>query len=139
MGSTNEIFTELHDKGNRFITCITNGADGVRIQEPDKICKENESWSPPHLFLSSVETCFWLTASSIAEKMRIKIKGYSSKSKATISSEDGKHREISEIIIYPKFDLEDEKDNHKIPMLIEKANEYCLIERSVKCRIKVVL
>ena len=96
-----------------------------------------EAWSPPHLFIASVESCFLLTMLEIAKKMHINIISYSSTAEGLVVKEDGKHKEVKEITIRPSFHLEKESDRLRLKMLSEKAEEYCMVSRSIKTKIKV--
>lgn len=98
-----------------------------------------EAWSPPHLFIASVESCFLLTMLEIAKKMHINITSYSSIAEGLVVKEDGKHKEVKEITIRPTFHLEKESDRLRIKMLVEKAEEYCMVSRSMKAKLKVEL
>ncbi|MFH1874739.1 MAG: OsmC family protein [Pseudomonadota bacterium] len=96
-----------------------------------------QEWTPPHLFLASIESCFLLTLLSIAEKMRIKIKSFSSTIEGKVSSADGKHQQVTEIVIRPSVKTESETDHVKIKMLCEKAEEYCLVARTLNTKVKI--
>ncbi|MFH1653911.1 MAG: OsmC family protein [Pseudomonadota bacterium] len=95
-------------------------------------------WSPPHIFVSSVESCFWLTLLAIADKMRIKIKSFSSHAQGLLESPDGQHKEFTKITIHPKIEFENPEDVKKRDLLFKKAEEHCLVARSIKTSIEVI-
>ncbi len=96
-----------------------------------------QEWTPPHLFLASIESCFLLTMLSIAEKMRIKIKSYSSTIEGQVLSQDGKHQQVTNIVIRPAIKTENDTDKDKIKTLCEKAEQYCLVARTLNTQVKV--
>lgn len=131
-----KIMTELRHEGEKTVS-LFESRPPIDIAGLSKMSETSTTWSPPHLFVASVEACFLLTAFSIAEKMRIKIKSYSSTAEGVISSGDGNHHEISEITIRPVFHLEDEKDIPRLKTLAQKAEQYCLVGRSVRTKVNV--
>lgn len=96
-----------------------------------------QAWSPPHFVVAAAESCFFLTLMAVAEKMKVKISGYSSSATAPIVSPDGKHHDIGEIVIKPKIAFANEEDSRRLPQLTKIAEEYCLVARSLKTSVRI--
>jgi uncharacterized OsmC-like protein len=136
MADNEKIMTELRYEGGKTVSFFENHPP-IDVVGSSKVSGIPEAWSPPHLLLAAVESCFLLTALIIAEKMRLTIKSYSSIAEGTITAGDGKHYEITEIIIKPVFHLENDSDRPRLRLLAEKALQYCVVENSLKAKVKV--
>ena len=97
----------------------------------------DSSWSPPHMLVAAAETCFFLTLQYVAEKMHLRLLSYSSSAEGVLAAPDGKHTEIAEIIIRPKIEIEGGADMAKLERLTKSAEEYCLVARSLKSKVKI--
>jgi len=91
-------------------------------------------WSPEHLFTASVSSCFFTSFTAVAEYSKFPFKSLHVKSKGKMSREDGKFV-MSEIIIEPELVITDENREKKAHRLLEKAEEICLITRSIKSKV----
>jgi len=136
MTNAEKLMTELRYEGGKAVSLFESHPP-IDVVGMSKVSQIPEAWSPPHLLVASVESCFLLTMLSIAEKMHIRIRSYASTAEGTLVSPDGKHHEISEIVIRPTFHLEDEADRLRLKLLVQKAEEYCLVAKSLKTKIKV--
>jgi peroxiredoxin-like protein len=91
-------------------------------------------WSPEHLFVSSVSSCFMTTFAAIAEYSKLAYTDLQVKAVATLGKVDGKF-EVTTIRLAPELVIEDEKYADKARRIMEKAEEACLITRSIKTEI----
>jgi len=136
MTEENNLMTELRYEGGKVVSLFESHPP-IDVVGTSKVAQIPEAWSPAHLFTAAVESCFLLTLLAIAEKMHIGIKGYASTAEAIISSADGKHHEIGEIIIRPTIHFEDESDRLRLKLLVQKSEEYCVVRQSMKARVRV--
>ncbi|MDZ7682794.1 MAG: OsmC family protein [Fodinibius sp.] len=91
-------------------------------------------WSPEHLFLSSVSSCFMTTFVAIAEYSKLDFEDLQVAAVAKLGKKDGKFL-VSEITLKPELVIENEKYTDKARRIMEKAEEACLITRSIKTEI----
>lgn len=91
-------------------------------------------WSPEHLFVSSVSSCFMTTFVAIAEYSKLKFENLEVQAIGKLDKEDGKFV-VSEIILKPELTIADEKVTDKAKRIMQKAEEACLITRSIKTKI----
>ncbi|MDZ7660033.1 OsmC family protein [Fodinibius sp.] len=91
-------------------------------------------WSPEHLFVSSVSSCFMTTFVAIADYSKLKFENLSVKATGKLDKEDGKFV-VSEITLNPELTIAEEKFSDKAKRIMEKAEEACLITRSIKTKI----
>lgn len=88
-------------------------------------------WSPEHLFVSSVSSCFMTTFVAIAEYSKLKFENLDVQATGKLDKKDGKFV-VSEIVLRPELTITDEKYSDKAKRIMEKAEEACLITRSIK-------
>jgi len=91
-------------------------------------------WSPEHLFLSSVSSCFMTTFVAIAEYSKLSFEDLQVKATAELGKVDGKF-EVTKIRLNPELMISDEKFADKARRIMEKAEQACLITRSIKTEI----
>lgn len=91
-------------------------------------------WSPEHLFVSSVSSCFMTTFVAIAQYSKLKFENLEVHATGKLDKEDGKFV-VSEISLQPELIIAEEKFADKAKRIMEKAEEACLITRSIKTKI----
>lgn len=91
-------------------------------------------WSPEHLFTAAVSSCFMTSFTAVAEFSKFDFEGLSVESCGVMGKEDGKFV-MSKIILKPILTILDESTLKKAHRLLEKAEQICLISRSIKSEI----
>ena len=91
-------------------------------------------WSPEHLFTASVSSCFMTSFTAVAEYSKLDFSDLQIESIGTMSKENGKFV-MSKILLKPVLTIEDESKEKKAYRLLEKAEEICLITRSIKSEV----
>jgi peroxiredoxin-like protein len=91
-------------------------------------------WSPEHLFTASVSSCFFTSFTAVSEFSKFPFEKLTVRSSGKMSREEGKYV-MSEIIIEPELLIADESLEKKAFRLLEKAEEICLITRSIKSKV----
>ncbi len=93
-------------------------------------------WSPEHLFIASVSSCFMTTFTAIAEFSKLNYESLEVKAAGTMAKQDGKFM-MSEIILKPTLVIADEKYINKALRILQKVESACLITRSIKTEVKL--
>jgi len=91
-------------------------------------------WSPEHLYIASVSSCFMTSFLAVAEYSKLEFESLSIESEGILSKTDGKYV-MSKIILRPILVINDENQESKAYRLLEKADEICLITRSIKTEV----
>lgn len=131
-----KFMTELRYEGGKT-TSLFESHPPIDVDGMSKVSNIPEAWSPPHMLLAAVESCFLITLLSIAEKMKIGIKSYASTAEGVVTAPDGKHSEVGEITIRPTFHLENDEDRPRLKLLAQKAEEYCLVRNSIRTKVRI--
>ena len=106
----------------------------VNFAAPPEFGGEPGLWTPEHLLLGAVATCYVSTFRAIAERSKLEVAGLEVFVEGIITKEQGGFR-FTEIIIRPLITVERESDREKAQRLAEKAENACLISRSLSAKI----
>jgi organic hydroperoxide reductase OsmC/OhrA len=110
-------------------------ADGViDVATPPAFGGEGRPWTPEHLFLSSLSSCFMTTYLLFAKKMQFTVSHFDCNSIGQIKLVDGKYR-FTQIDLYPKVYIENETLRQQANVALEKTHHYCLVANSIAAEI----
>jgi peroxiredoxin-like protein len=122
----------LTDK--KGILTSKSASGSVHVATPAEFGGEGRPWSPEHLFLGSLSSCFMTTYLSFAKKMRFDISHFDCHIIGRIEMVEGKYR-FNNINLYPKVHIADESLREKATLAMEKTHKYCIISASVNAAI----
>lgn len=91
-------------------------------------------WSPEHLLVASVSSCFMTTFTAIAENSKLDFISLDVNAVGLLDKKDGKFM-ISEIELKPELVIPDDKYAEKALRILHKAEAACLITNSIKSTI----
>jgi organic hydroperoxide reductase OsmC/OhrA len=100
------------------------------VSTPPEFGGPEGEWSPEHLFLSSITSCFMSTYLVFVNKMKIENTGFECTATGQVERIDGKYK-FTYIHIYPKAFVGNDADVEIAKVAMEKAKKYCLISNSV--------
>ena len=93
-------------------------------------------WSPEHLFVAAAEVCLMTTFLAIAETSNLEYTEYSSQAEGLLEKTEQGYM-ITEIVIRPRVVIKDPAALDRARRIIEKAEQHCLISKSMKTRVRV--
>ncbi|MFD2145737.1 OsmC family protein [Mucilaginibacter antarcticus] len=88
-------------------------------------------WSPEHLFVASVVSCFMTTFLGIAENSKLECTNLEIQASGVVDKVEGKFQ-VTEIILKPTATIPSNMSTEKATRVIEMAEKNCLIANSVK-------
>jgi organic hydroperoxide reductase OsmC/OhrA len=94
-------------------------------------------WSPEHLFVASLNTCYMLTFLAIAENSKVPVVSFSSKAEGKLERAAGGNYQITEIVVKPRVMLASANDSARMPRILEKAKENCFVSNSIRSAVKL--
>ena len=106
----------------------------MHVATPKQFGGTGEDWSPEHLFLGAVNSCYMSTLFSFAKKMNLNILAFECNSIGQIEMLDGKYR-FTFINMYPTIGIAKEEDRVKANLAVEKTQQYCLVSNSLSSEI----
>jgi peroxiredoxin-like protein len=109
----------------------------VSIGAPPEFKGREGIWSPEHLFVASLNTCYMLTFLAIAENSNVPLVSFSSTAKGKLEKVPGSNYQITEIVVKPRVVIASANDLSRMPRILEKAKENCFVSNSIKSAIKI--
>jgi peroxiredoxin-like protein len=89
-------------------------------------------WTPEHLFVIAVASCYVSTFSGIADISHFEFVSLSLKAEGILQKKEG-ILQFSRIILRPVLKIAREEGRERALRLLEKADKSCLVARSIKC------
>lgn len=113
---------------NKSIECATppefpNGVPGI--------------WSPEHLFVASINSCFMATFLAISHNFKMEVASFDCKTTARLEMVDGRYL-ITQATMNPVVKLVNpDTDREKAFRVLEKAKSGCLVTNSMKTEVSM--
>lgn len=92
------------------------------------------TWSPEHLFVSSINICIMTTFLAIAENSKLQFESFESEAKGKLEKIDNKFV-ITEVTISPLVVINHEKDKDRALRILQKSEANCIISNSIKSKV----
>ncbi|HXG52417.1 MAG TPA: OsmC family protein [candidate division Zixibacteria bacterium] len=122
--------------GEKRGVCTTAGKPSIEVATPPEFKGHPGIWSPEDLFVSSVNACVMMTFLSFAERAGLPLAGYESEAEGKLEFVDGGFQ-FTAVTVKPRVLLRAGADPGKARELMDRAEKYCLVSRSVKSRVSV--
>ena len=110
----------------------TNGT--VHVATPPGFGGKGKPWTPEHLFLSSISSCFMTTYLAFARKIRFSISQFECHAIGQIEIINRKYK-FTNINLYPKVYIADETLREKANLAFAKTQKNNLITNSVNATV----
>lgn len=115
----------------------SNGlAPALRMAPPVQYDGPGDAWSPEHLLLASVQSCFLFTLRAVARASRIELVHVDVAASGTVDRSNGVTR-FTEIVLCPTVTLAAGIDRERINRLLEKAEKACLVSASLSTPVRL--
>lgn len=129
--------TEVEWKGDKALSVRGAKLPEIQAGAPPEFHGRDDHWSPEHLFVASLHTCYMLTFLAIAENSKLPLVSFSSTANGKLEKVPGSSYQITEIVVKPKVVIASAKDLERVPRILEKAKENCFVSNSIKSVIKI--
>ena len=106
----------------------------VHVATPATFGGEGKEWSPEHLFLSSISSCFMTTFLAFAKKLQFEITRYECNIIGQIELIEGKYQ-FTSINIFPNIYVADDSLKEDARLALLKTQKYCLVSNSIKAEL----
>jgi organic hydroperoxide reductase OsmC/OhrA len=110
--------TEVEWTGERHGELRSAALPKLEVDAPPEFKGHEGVWTPEHLFVASVNSCFMTTFLAIAEGKLEKV--------------EGQGLMITHITLRPKLVLKNSRDADRALRIFEKAEKHCLISNSIR-------
>lgn len=126
---------ELNWTSQQKGTLSSESVDGeIDVATPVLFGGEGRDWSPEHLLLSAVSSCFMTTFLVFAKKFGFEISNFQCNAVGQVRLVEGKYQ-FTQIDVFPKVALQNESMMTKAKLALEKAEKYCLVSNSINAEV----
>ena len=117
------------------VEAARDGLPTLEFASPPEFGGPQGVWSPEHLYVAAVSTCLMTTFHPIAAISNLVVVEYSDEASGLLERGDDRLYSMPRITLRPRIVIEDESKVDKTLRLIEKAEEVCLINRSINSEV----
>ena len=139
MAETRDYFyeTEIEWQADKHGQVQGAGLAPITTGAPPEFKGRAGDWSPEHLLVASLSSCYMLTFVAIAEFSKIAIVSFSASAKGKLEKVEGGTYQITEIVVKPRVVIASANDLPRMPRILEKAKENCFVSNSIKAKIAI--
>ena len=112
------------------------GLPGIRVAPPADFDGPGDAWSPEHLLMAAVESCFLFTLRAVALASKLEFESLELSGEGTLDRKDGATR-FTEIVLRPRLKLAAGADRDKAIRILEKSEKACLVSASLSTPIRL--
>ena len=102
----------------------------IHVASPALFGGEGKEWSPEHLFLSAISSCFMTTYVAFAKKFGFEISNFECSAIGQVDLVEGSYR-FTRINLFPKIFISDPAFKPKAKLASERTEKYCLVSNSI--------
>ena len=118
-----------------FLTATGDALPELQVASPPEFGGPEKIWSPEHLFVASVASCLMTTFRSVAARSGIEVLDYTDEAVGRLRRGDDGRYSIETVILRPAIVISSDSRMDRAQRLIEKAEEVCLISRSIRSEV----
>ena len=137
MEDTYSYSTEVEWTGERHGDLRAPVLPQLHVDAPPEFKGHDGAWTPEHLFVASINTCFMTTFLAIAENSKLDFVSFSADAKGKLEKLEGQGFVMTEIVLRPKLLISHARDAERAGRILEKAEKHCLISNSIKTETKL--
>src|SRR5512141_986480 len=109
----------------------------LHIDAPAEFKGHDGAWTPEHLFVGAVNSCFMTTFLAIAENSKLDFVSFEAAADGKLEKLEGQGFIMTEIVLRPKLVISNARDTERASRILQKAEKHCLISNSVKTEIRL--
>jgi peroxiredoxin-like protein len=119
-----------------YAALSTEGVPELRSAPPKDFDGPGDAWSPEHLLLAAVETCFMFTFRAVAQASKFEFLSLELSGRGTVDRKEGATR-FTEIVLRPRLRLRKGADPARATRMLEKGEKACLVTASLSTAVRL--
>ncbi len=119
-----------------YAQLTTPGLPELRAAPPTDYAGPGDAWSPEHLLLASVQTCFLFTLRAIVHLSNVTFSSLELDAEGTVERVDRTTR-FTDIVLRPRIVVPRGTDRDRVLRLLEKSEKACLVSASLSTPIRL--
>jgi peroxiredoxin-like protein len=114
----------------------TGGVPPLRSAPPAQFGGPGDAWSPEHLLLAAVETCFLFTLRAVARASGVEFSTVAVSADGTVDRIDGVTR-FTNIVLHVRAEIPAASDEARMRQVIDKSEHACLVSASLSTPVRL--
>jgi peroxiredoxin-like protein len=127
---------QLVGSADGYATVSAAGMPELQTAPPLDFDGPGDAWSPEHLLLAAVETCFLFTLRSVARASKLEFLSLELSGNGKVDRRDGATR-FTEIVLRPRLRLAAGADKDRALRILEKSEKACLVSASLSTPVRL--
>lgn len=129
---------EVHLTGRQagYAEVTTGGVPVLRTAPPVEYDGPGDAWTPEHLLLVAVQSCFLFTLRAVARASKMEFSTLELEAIGTVDRRDGVTR-FSEIVLRPRITVAPTIARERVLHVLQKTEKACLVSASLSTPIHV--
>jgi peroxiredoxin-like protein len=119
-----------------YAALCAEGVPSLASAPPTEFGGPGDAWSPEHLLLASVASCFMFTLRAVAQASRLDFISLDLAAEGTVEKSDGRTR-FSEIVLRPRLQVRAGTEPERALRALEKAERACIVSASLATPIRL--
>jgi peroxiredoxin-like protein len=124
--------TDIEWTGARHGELSASTLPELEVDAPPEFKGHDGVWTPEHLFVASVNSCFMTTFLAIAENSKLEFTQFNAHAEGTLEKVDGQGLLMTRINLRPRLVIKHSRDAERAFRILAKAEKHCLISNSIK-------
>ncbi len=129
--------TEVEWTGDRHGDLRAPVLPQLRVDAPPEFKGHDGVWTPEHLFVASVNSCFMTTFLAIAENSKLDFVSFKTGATGKLEKANDRGFVMTEVTLHPTLVISNARDLERANRILEKAEKHCLISNSIKSETKL--
>ena len=129
--------TEVEWTGERHGELRGPALPKLDVDAPPEFKGHEGVWTPEHLFVASVNSCFMTTFVAIADNSKLEFVRFHADAVGKLEKVEGQGLMITHITLRPKLVLKHNRDAERALRIFQKAEKHCLIANSIRTATKL--
>jgi organic hydroperoxide reductase OsmC/OhrA len=109
----------------------------INFAAPPEFGGDPGLWTPEHLLLGAIATCYVSTFRAIADLSKLEFGGMDVFVDGTMEKQEGGFR-FTKVVLRPVISIASEEDRIRVQHALEKAERGCPVSRSLSCPVELL-
>lgn len=109
----------------------------LEVSSPPEFNGQEHTWTPEHLFVASLNSCYLATFIAMAEMSKLDVVSFTCTAVGKLEKVEGLGFRLNEIVLQPKLVIKFEYDAERAQRLLAKAEKNCFISNSILSEVKI--
>ena len=129
--------TEVEWAGERRGQLRSPNLPALEVAAPPEFQGHEGSWTPEHLFVASVASCYMTTFLAIASNSKLEVVSFCIGAKGKLKKVEGGGFQITEVVLKPSVVVGSARELDRAARIVEKAEKHCFVSNSIKTVVKL--